>query len=49
MGSVLSKTNEDNTHRVTNITVNCFNSEKQQSPKPKPIPVNNNKGKKEKA
>lgn len=47
MGSVLSKTNEHNTHRVTNITVNCFNA-LPKSPESKPIPVNKNKDKKEK-
>lgn len=28
MGSIFSKTNEDNTDRVTNVTINfnCFNS-----------------------
>lgn len=47
MGSVLSKTNEDNTHRVTNISVSCFNAQPY-SPQSKPFPVNKNKDKKEK-
>lgn len=45
MGSVLSKTNEDNTNRVTTINVNCFNREPH-SPQSKLLPVNKNKDKK---
>lgn len=46
MGSVLSKTNEDNTNRVTNININCFNNiNKDKDYKP----LNQNKSKKGKA
>lgn len=37
MGSVMSKTNEDNTNRVTNITINCFNGSKNDKDKTKSV------------
>lgn len=37
MGSVASKTNEDNTNRVTTVNFICFNGRRNEE-KPKPIP-----------
>lgn len=43
MGSVLSKTNEDNRGRVTNINISCFNRKNSDEIKTKNPPSSNDK------